>query len=102
MELNCSFTGIFAVSYKSRFSETCNSEIFRFLFYRLFDEIFNCLDGSCEIDDLYFIRIDLLISARYHSISVRLRFFISLFHRLFDVIFNYLGGSCEEDDLDFI
>jgi len=26
----------------------------------LFDEIFNYIDGSCEIDDLYFIRIDLI------------------------------------------
>jgi hypothetical protein len=39
---------------------TCTSEIFRFLFYRLFDEIFNYLDGSCEIDDFYFVRIDLI------------------------------------------
>ena len=47
-------------SYKSRFPETCTSEIFRFLFHRLFDVIFNYLDGSCEEVDLNFIGIDLI------------------------------------------
>ncbi len=49
-----------AFSYKPRFLETCTSEIFRFLFYRLFDIFFDYLDECCEIDDLDFIRIDLV------------------------------------------
>ncbi len=42
-------------SYKSRFPETCTSEIFRSLFHRLFDVNFNYLVGSCEVDDHDFI-----------------------------------------------